>query len=1046
MSTKWMRNVLAGLVAAGVGVPLGVASAVLTGGSHGSTNPDLPGACGLEVTLVLDESYSIASPVDFSSSVETAVNTLVGGLVNTGSSVRIVEFDGDGRHVTLHGTTGFQPVLALDGPDNDVLEYIARYLDGSAGAADGERYDPAQIGKSATNWEAAFYRASALDATGPGPGQLVVFVTDGVPNTVGQTSGTNVTGGNNVFSKQAWEAAVDEVGSIQSSAHIVGLGVGAAGAVTAGGQTAEDVNLGSIARLIERNAPEIDLFDPAGAVADPVVNDYTGNGANESVAFAQQDPLDIKTVDAINVGAFEGLATALHGVALELCNTTATLEKVAVDALGNPLPDGTPWGPFTVTLDGAAPRAVDATVPAAVWENLSPGEHTVAELVDAADWPIGWQPGPMECFSGGPRGAGVPVQDMVADDGPAVTFTLPGVPDGVDLWCYVTNVAPAPTLTVVKTTSGGFGTFRFVAVEDDESAATPVIPDVTTDADHNPQSSAPVALIPGVTYTVSEADLPTVGWTPGELVCTVDGTDGPATSTFVAPATGNVTCAVTNTYTPPPPDPVYDVGIVKSDNTGDGVVDSDDVFTYSLVVTNHGDSVVTGVTVIDDVPATLQVLAVRVPATWTSTPSAASPNHIEATTGSLQPGESATIEVDVRLVSPSVDGGFLPDGGGPVVAAPPSAPIVNTACVAIAEPEPNTSDNCDDDTVTPRSIAAVVWVECRGDAPLLHYQVATSDTLDGEPITLRWTPDAPDADPAEVVVDGLADGAAGALPWPGAQFVGDVPVDWPGWRPIRESDYVDGSLAHIDPEHLSNGMILDATLPDFPWRGPTTVTLSVNPEVTFHVAYPDTSTACVTDRSTALTIDKVASGSTFAAGQSFTYDLAVVNVSAIGAASPVTLSDVIPSNLKVETITTAGTTFPRWTGCGIDGADVRGYGGTLTCTLFGPLMPGAAAPVVKVRVAIDPNSATASITNIGVVKWALADDPSDTGEASDPATVDLAAQLSPPTTVAPPPPRPLPRTGSALAPQLVPLALGFVGLGLVAVLASRRRRQATQGR
>ena len=104
-------------------------------------------------------------------SVRNAVRAFAAGIANTPSRLRIVEFDAEGRSATIDGSTGFEPVdsdyLAAGGP-------LENYLTGSGGQ-DATSYSP---GTGATNWEAGF-RFTAAD---PGPGDLVVFLTDGLPN------------------------------------------------------------------------------------------------------------------------------------------------------------------------------------------------------------------------------------------------------------------------------------------------------------------------------------------------------------------------------------------------------------------------------------------------------------------------------------------------------------------------------------------------------------------------------------------------------------------------------------------------------------------------------------------------------------------------------------------------------------------------------------------------------------------------------------------------------------------------------------------------
>src|SRR5690606_33483406 len=153
-----------------------------------------------------------------------------------------------------------------------------------------------------------------------------------------------------------------------------------------------------------------------------------------------------------------------------------------------------------------------------------------------------------------------------------------------------------------------------------------------------------------------------------------------------------------------------------------------------------------------------------------------------------------------------------------------------------------------------------------------------------------------------------------------------------------------------------------------------------------------------------------------------------------------TLSDEIPADIRVDSITSSTSATPRWNDCAVTGRLSNGYGGTLTCELSAALAPGDAAPVVVLGVTLSPTSTRTSVTNVAVVDWARAADPTDTGQASDPATVDVVAQAGPAPTPSPTPTprpnpptptptptptpgqRPLPSTGSGITGKVVPLA------------------------
>ncbi len=196
------------------------------------------------------------------------------------------------------------------------------------------------------------------------------------------------------------------------------------------------------------------------------------------------------------------------------------------------------------------------------------------------------------------------------------------------------------------------------------------------------------------------------------------------------------------------------------------------------------------------------------------------------------------------------------------------------------------------------------------------------------------------------------------IPWVGTAFTpSGVSIDYPGWRPIQRTDIVPGTnpLNFYNPatgipmtpaeraQDIFNGLILDPSVLDYSWRNPSTVTISVNPSTTFAVTYPPASPACHVARHSDVQIEKTASVQTTDPGKSFTYSLAVHNVSDDSAALGVVVTDPIPADLKITDVSWTGegdaTTFPNWQSCAVTGQSSTGYGGNLRCVLFGPLQP-----------------------------------------------------------------------------------------------------------
>lgn len=132
-----------------------------------ASNPTLTTGCGtLRVMLVLDESASInANDV---AQTRLAANHLVDGLKDTGTELAITAFAVNARLLT---PTGYN--LVTDATEPDFRAAIARFATGTIPG-----------GRNGTNWDAAFSLVHSLDET-EAPANLVLFMTDGNPNTVG---------------------------------------------------------------------------------------------------------------------------------------------------------------------------------------------------------------------------------------------------------------------------------------------------------------------------------------------------------------------------------------------------------------------------------------------------------------------------------------------------------------------------------------------------------------------------------------------------------------------------------------------------------------------------------------------------------------------------------------------------------------------------------------------------------------------------------------------------------------------------------------------
>ena len=465
---------------------------------------------------------------------------------------------------------------------------------------------------------------------------------------------------------------------------------------------------------------------------------------------------------------------------------------------------------------------------------------------------------------------------------------------------------------------------------------------------------------------------------------------------------------------------VRDVSLTKTAVLPDGLtsVEPGDSFRYDLVVTNNGSQTADDVVVTDaDFNARLRIdgLSVSGDVTWGAIPGYTA-DGVELTIDGLAPGASATVSVYVTFlqaelpaVGPQTDPSKIPD----VINV-----LENTACVAMPGDEVPEND-CDSVDVPTRDLVAYVFTRCIGDAPHLGWELRKSDLLKDLPVSFVWTPDGGTAttDPAsvELTAPGGSTVWTNDVEWPGADFTASgVSIDYPGWRTLRASDYTpDGGFyvpgtstpmtAEQERQLLFNGLILDPSELDYTWRFGTTITFSVNPSISFAASYPAASPLCFVPRHTELEIEKTASAEKLDAGDAIDYTIDVRNVSDDSAASGVVLTDEIPSTVKVADVTWPGKddpdTFPTWKDCEVTGSNAAGYGGTLSCWLFGPLQPvGAPGISVAPQVTISGTVAAAAngeIVNVAVVDYHTFDDPTDTGRATDDAKTVVTGSAPP---------------------------------------------------
>lgn len=181
-------------------------------------NPDLPASCGLDVTLVIDDSASISSGE--ADQARAAAQLFADSLVGTPSSLKVVTFDTRARGVDAGGglTSNLGSVAFRD---------PATYAAPTSGG-----------GQGGTNWDDAL---EVVRRSPGGGGDLVVFITDGDPTYRNEdepdghaNDGSHALDGDgSSVSAANLSAAVFEANAIKDAgAHLFGIGVGLSAAAS----------------------------------------------------------------------------------------------------------------------------------------------------------------------------------------------------------------------------------------------------------------------------------------------------------------------------------------------------------------------------------------------------------------------------------------------------------------------------------------------------------------------------------------------------------------------------------------------------------------------------------------------------------------------------------------------------------------------------------------------------------------------------------------------------------------------------------------------
>ncbi len=280
LSAVTSTAVAAGLASAGVMVAAAPASATV------APNPNLVG-CGIPITLVMDASGSISG--DEITAMRAASKAFLAGLEDTGSTARIVEFAQTSKQLISRRDVAGAGLTQLN-------TAIDSYKSGGLGTT--------------TNWESPLWRT--FDEPIPGNKGLVVFLTDGDPNTVGGVDGSGTSGATATAATNAAEVYANQLKTAGN--RMLGVGIGLS-------------NTGQQDRLKQVTGPNLVTSIPANAT----INDF----------------------DAVVTNNFDDLSAALKRVAVALCGGTVSVTK-QTDTSGSFEPQGN-W-PFTMQVTpGEAP-------------------------------------------------------------------------------------------------------------------------------------------------------------------------------------------------------------------------------------------------------------------------------------------------------------------------------------------------------------------------------------------------------------------------------------------------------------------------------------------------------------------------------------------------------------------------------------------------------------------------------------------------------------------------------------------------------------------
>ena len=523
--------------------------------SNVTPNPDLNGACGLKVALILDASGSIQT-ANAVGTVRTAASGFVNALSNTGSSVAVVEF----------ATTADTPVAYQQVTPATISSVFDPYFAAAGAGYLNKRYYDGRL-SNFTNWESAFVQVNQLAAP-----DLVVFLTDGNPNTVVGGGAGNATTANAV-SQARIQANITKAngGNGGAGSHIFAVGVGAV----------------TQANFLPVTDGTASLQFVSGAPA-----------AGQTNNFSQADYF---------IGQFSELQGALQNIVNALCGGTVTVTKY-IDADGSLATTGdqTPAAGWTFTTNGPAPVSSSPVFTStgadgkASFKLSFPNQATGTVTVTETPLP-GYGLASAACVgavSNGTSNLGTgSVNGIVVAGNSIVT-------------CNFINVRQTGKLVIEKISTPITGSFSFTTTGPANSGLPGTIPMTTTAPSVKTTSTFTV---PTGVYTVTEATSP--DWLLSGPVCAATGSGSSGTpnagrGVYTVGANGIVTCTFTNTQAQ------RSLSIVKT-ATPQTYNQVNQQISYSYLVTNNGNVTLSGPFTVSDNKA-----SVSCPATASLAPGA----------------------------------------------------------------------------------------------------------------------------------------------------------------------------------------------------------------------------------------------------------------------------------------------------------------------------------------------------------------------------------------------------------------------------------------